>query len=52
MYVLLDEYLRVREIIPEFDDKLPGVPLSDRFPKSLVDSLVYVEDGTDIAEGY
>jgi hypothetical protein len=52
MYVLLDKYLRVKEFIPEFDEKLPGIPISERFPPELVESIVYVEDGTDIAEGY
>ena len=52
MYVLLDEYLRVKEFIPEFDEKLPGIPISKRFPPELVESLIYVEDGTNIAEGY
>lgn len=52
MYVILDEYLRVREIIPEIDEKLPGVSILERFPLELIETFVYVEDGTDIAEGY
>ena len=52
MYILLDEHLRVQEFIKEEDEIFPGIPLSERYSKEFLDSLVYVDDGIYLEEGY
>ena len=52
MYVLLDENLRVKELIPDVNPVFPEVPITERYAKQFVDSLIYVDDDVNIAQGY
>lgn len=52
MYLLLDENFRVKEMIPDINPIFPHVPITMRYEKDLVDSLIYVADDTDVSYGY
>lgn len=52
MYLLLDSNKRVKEIIPEFDDRFPGISINERYPSEFVNKLIAVDDSTKVYEGY
>lgn len=49
-YARIDNEGIVREIIPEFDPTFPGIPITERFHKSIVDTLVEIPAGLDVEE--
>jgi hypothetical protein len=51
-YLLLDENFRVKEIFYEEDSTFPGVPLSERYSKDLLDTLIGVENSILVEQGY
>ena len=51
MYILLENNV-VKELIPDMNPDLPGVPLEQRYPKAFIESLIYVEGDLDVPEGY
>ena len=50
MYIRLDADNIVREIIPDIDPIFPAIPIEERYPAAFVASLMYVEDGTAVAQ--
>lgn len=40
----------VREIIPEFDPIFPNIPVTDRFHKSIIDTLVKIPEDVDVQQ--
>lgn len=40
----------VREIIPEFDPIFPNIPVTDRFHKSIIDTLVAIPEDVDVQQ--
>lgn len=51
-YVMLTEDNTVREIIPEFDPALPNFTIDQRYPTSIVEKLIPVEDSVIVAQQY
>ena len=52
MYILLDDRNRVKEIIPDINPDLPGVPIEERYPANFIDRLLHVDDNTDVPMNY
>lgn len=52
MYILLNQDNIVAEIIPDENPIFPGVPIEDRYEKSFVDKLLYVDDSVEVAQNW
>lgn len=51
MYILLNNNI-VKEIIPDINSDLPGVPIEKRYPAAFVAELIHADDSADIRQGY
>jgi len=51
-YIRLDETNRVLEIIPEFDPVFPEIPLSERYSKVFIDSLMEIEEDVKVEQNW
>lgn len=51
MYILLNNNT-VKEIIPDINPDLPGVPIEKRYPAAFVAELIHADDSADIRQGY
>ena len=40
------------ELIPEFDEALPGIPLNERYSSNFLSQVVEVPDGIDVKLGW
>lgn len=49
-YARIDNEGIVREIIPEFDPTFPDIPITERFHKSIVDTLVEIPADLEVKE--
>lgn len=52
MYINLNEDNTVREIIPDFDPRLPGFPIEKRYPAAFVENLLHVPDNTEVQQNW
>lgn len=52
MYLQIDKNNYVCEVIPDFDSAFPDIHISKRFPSDFVASLIHVNDGNDIKQGF
>jgi len=52
-YILLEQNTnKVLEIIPEFDPVFPNVPISERYTKVFIESLLKVDDSIDVEQNW
>ena len=51
MYIRLENNI-VTEIIPDFSPEHPNVKITERYEKEFIDSLIHVNDDTDVQIGY
>ena len=49
-YARVDSEGIVREIIPEFDPIFPNVPVTERFHKSIIETLVEIPEGINVEQ--
>lgn len=52
MRILLDEHNLVKEIIPEINPELPGIPVERRYPAKFLETLLVVADDTEVLPGW
>ena len=50
MYIYI-ENKRVREILPDFDEKFPNIPIKKRFSNDFLEKCVHAEDNSDVRIG-
>lgn len=41
---------KVREIIPAIDPTFPDIPITERFHKSIIDTLVEIPNGVEVEQ--
>ncbi len=52
MYIWLNQDNVVGEIIPGEDPIFPGIPIEERYEKSFVDKLLYVDDSVEVRQNW
>lgn len=50
MYIYIENN-RVREILPDFDEKFPNIPIEKRFSNDFLGKCVYAPDDPDVKIG-
>jgi hypothetical protein len=50
-YILMDSEI-VREVIPEINQELPGIPIEQRYPAKFLRQCVQISDDVEVAQGW